>query len=312
MKKIGEFLKSLRKDKGLTQEQLAEVFCVSGRTISRWETGTNMPDLSILIQLAEFYNVEVKEILNGERKSENMNKELKETLSKVADYNELKKEKVMKAGNAAFGIIFAVCVTMIVVQLLATGNLILVAGETVILLVGGIAYIGIMIFNGVWEDGSKVKSTAFTDTVISLICAVIFAVILVACYIRMGANKGQAVQMGLLFWIVISVLEFVVLRILAYFNYKRKKEIVDKREIEAYEKEQPVNVFIADGNLQAEMIITAMNNNEILAYKQDLGDAGYAAVKYGMGRGINDRVAIMVESSKKDRAIQVLEEMGLK
>lgn len=38
-KKIGEFLKVLRKEKGLTQEQAAEILSVSGRTISRWETG---------------------------------------------------------------------------------------------------------------------------------------------------------------------------------------------------------------------------------------------------------------------------------
>ncbi len=60
-KKIGIFLRELRKEKGLTQEQLAEVLNVSGRTVSRWETGTNMPDLSVLIQIAEFYEVEVKE-----------------------------------------------------------------------------------------------------------------------------------------------------------------------------------------------------------------------------------------------------------
>ena len=90
-KKIGEFLKVLRKEKGLTQEQLAESLLVSGRTVSRWETGMNMPDLSVLIQMAEFYDVEVKEILDGERKSEIMDKELKETLSKVADYNKLEK-----------------------------------------------------------------------------------------------------------------------------------------------------------------------------------------------------------------------------
>ena len=45
-KKIGIFLKELRKEKGLTQEQLAEKLLVSGRTVSRWETGLNMPDLS--------------------------------------------------------------------------------------------------------------------------------------------------------------------------------------------------------------------------------------------------------------------------
>ena len=71
--KTGEFLKHLRKGKELTQEQLAEHFCVSSRTVSRWETGSNMPDLDMLIELADFYNVDVREIIDGERKSENMN-----------------------------------------------------------------------------------------------------------------------------------------------------------------------------------------------------------------------------------------------
>ena len=44
--KIGVFLKELRKEKNLTQEQLAERLHVSGRTVSRWETGKNMPDIS--------------------------------------------------------------------------------------------------------------------------------------------------------------------------------------------------------------------------------------------------------------------------
>ena len=45
--KIGSFLKELRKEKGLTQEQFSEIMNVSGRTVSRWETGSNMPDLDI-------------------------------------------------------------------------------------------------------------------------------------------------------------------------------------------------------------------------------------------------------------------------
>lgn len=93
MKKIGGFLRRLRKEKGLTQEQLAESLFVSGRTVSRWETGTNMPDLSILILLAEFYDVEIKEILDGERRKGTVEKEMKETLSKVADYSRMEKEK---------------------------------------------------------------------------------------------------------------------------------------------------------------------------------------------------------------------------
>lgn len=84
-KEIGAFLKQLRNEKGVTQEQLGEILGVSGRSISRWETGTNLPDLSILVQISEYYNVEIKEILNGEKKSVNMDNELKETLLKVAD-----------------------------------------------------------------------------------------------------------------------------------------------------------------------------------------------------------------------------------
>ena len=80
--KTGEFLKHLRKEQGLTQEQLAEAFYVSSRTVSRWETGSNMPDLEILIELADFYHVDIREIIDGERKSENMDNETKDTLKK--------------------------------------------------------------------------------------------------------------------------------------------------------------------------------------------------------------------------------------
>ena len=66
-KNIGSFLKILRKEKNLTQEQLAEQFNVSSRTVSRWETGSNMPDLSLLVELADFYNVDIREIIDGER-----------------------------------------------------------------------------------------------------------------------------------------------------------------------------------------------------------------------------------------------------
>ena len=85
-KKIGSLLKELRKEKRLTQEQLAEHFNVSTRSVSRWENGINMPELSLLIELADFYNVDIREIIDGERKSENMNREEKDTLLNDADY----------------------------------------------------------------------------------------------------------------------------------------------------------------------------------------------------------------------------------
>lgn len=222
-KKIGGFLKELRKEKGLTQEALAEILLVSGRTVSRWETGTNMPDLSILIQMAEFYDVEVKEILDGERKSENMDKDLKETLSKVADYSKLEKEKAAKAGNMAFGLTFALCAAAIVIQLIATGDLWIVLGETVVLLVGGAAYIGIMIHNGVWESCSGKKSTPFY-VLISIVCAGVFTVALIVCYIRLGASIDLISRIAPLFFAGTAVVGFIVLRTLSYFNRKSRNK----------------------------------------------------------------------------------------
>ena len=94
--KIGLFLKQLRKEKNLTQEQLAEKFYVSPRTVSRWETGSNLPDLSILIDLADYYNVDVREIINGERKEEKMTNETHDTLKKVAEYANEENKKFKK------------------------------------------------------------------------------------------------------------------------------------------------------------------------------------------------------------------------
>ena len=94
--KIGKYLQELRKEKGLTQEQLAEHVGVARRTISRWETGSNLPDLDILIELSDFYNVDLRKLLSGERRSEQMNKEMKETVLQVADYSNEEKARLLR------------------------------------------------------------------------------------------------------------------------------------------------------------------------------------------------------------------------
>ena len=95
-KKIGSFLKELRKEKGITQEEFAEKLNISGRTVSRWETGVNMLDISLLVEIAEFFDVSIPEIINGERKSETMNEEVKEVADKLSDYANAEKETIIK------------------------------------------------------------------------------------------------------------------------------------------------------------------------------------------------------------------------
>lgn len=118
--KIGGFLKELRNEKQLTQEQLSEKFGVSRRTVSRWETGSNMPDLDILIEMSDYYEVDLRELLNGERKSEKMDKELEETVMKVAEYSNNEKEIITKRMHILFigGLIASIIYTI----LYFTGN----------------------------------------------------------------------------------------------------------------------------------------------------------------------------------------------
>ena len=94
--KIGAFLRELRKERNLSQEQLAEKFNVSSRSISRWENGKTMPDISVIIELADFFDVDIRELIKGERKSESMDKDMKETLKMVADYSREEKRKLKK------------------------------------------------------------------------------------------------------------------------------------------------------------------------------------------------------------------------
>ena len=94
--KIGSFIRELRKEQGITQEQLAEQFNVSARTISRWETGHNMPDISLLVEISEFFDVSIPEIINGERKSEIMEKEVKEVAEAMSNYAGAEKSVILK------------------------------------------------------------------------------------------------------------------------------------------------------------------------------------------------------------------------
>lgn len=113
--KIGGFLRELRKEKGLTQEELAEKFYVSSRSVSRWENGNTLPELGILVELADFYEVDIRELIDGERKREKMEKETKETLKKVSEYADTEKNAVVR--RKCFVIFLATAVTALCIAL---------------------------------------------------------------------------------------------------------------------------------------------------------------------------------------------------
>ena len=75
MKKIGEFLAQLRKEKNLTQEQLGDNLGVTNKTVSRWENGNYLPPVEMLQSLSDLYGITINEILSCERLGETEYKE---------------------------------------------------------------------------------------------------------------------------------------------------------------------------------------------------------------------------------------------
>ena len=211
--KIGLFLKKLRNEKGLTQEELAESFGVTDRTVSRWENGRNLPDLGLLVELADFYDTDIREIIDGERKGEEMDKELKDTLQKVADYGDSQKQEAERAGSLAFGASFLICAAVITVQILWKGNLSLVMGEIVILLTGGILYLALTVRAGAFER--KVRGSGKNYALISGICAGLFSVILFFFFVLHGGAPGKALIFSLAFFIFIFAAGYGVLFLLS-------------------------------------------------------------------------------------------------
>lgn len=101
-RRIGAFLRELRRGRGLTQQQIAEEFGVTVRTVSRWETGSNLPDIDLLMLLADYYEVDLKELLSGSRKDETMEDEMKETVRKVSDYKDIVQKRLTRTMRIMF------------------------------------------------------------------------------------------------------------------------------------------------------------------------------------------------------------------
>ncbi len=110
-KECGQFIAFLRKEKNLTQKQLAEKLKVSDKAVSRWETGKGYPDVDLLVSLSAFFDVSVNELLAGVRIE-------KENLSQIAEQNVLgviqTKEKEVKKKKVQMIIIsLLLCISLL-------------------------------------------------------------------------------------------------------------------------------------------------------------------------------------------------------
>ena len=94
--KIGKFIADCRKEKGLTQLQLAEKLGISNRAVSKWETGKSCPDVSLMLELCSVLEITVNELLSGERiLMEDYQKKAEENLVELQD-KKIKAQKMLK------------------------------------------------------------------------------------------------------------------------------------------------------------------------------------------------------------------------
>lgn len=110
-KETGVFIAALRKEIGITQQELAQKLQVTAKAVSRWETGKGYPDITILPEISNVFNVSVNEILNGKRCKKDETVEIcEETI--LNTYRQAKKELKMKKLKFLTLLIGMICITL--------------------------------------------------------------------------------------------------------------------------------------------------------------------------------------------------------
>ena len=106
VKKVGEYIKIKRKEKGMTQKDLADKLCITDRAISKWERGICCPDISLLKELSAILDVSINELLSGED-IEKLEIEQSEDIivETVKEYTAIEKKKRFKLWLLTIGVI---------------------------------------------------------------------------------------------------------------------------------------------------------------------------------------------------------------
>ena len=173
----------------LDLEKFAEQLNVSARSVSRWETGNNMPDIALLVEIADFYDVDVREIIEGEKKSEMMDDDIREVATKMADYAVEEKSKLLRRMQVISFIGVLVLVASIFLQTRGTSPEEINKG---LLIITSVALV-IMAINTLYVTGLLEKIVKHKRLMLGIKIATIVGVI-------------AAIWRTIVFWLIIFVL----------------------------------------------------------------------------------------------------------
>ncbi|MBR5976048.1 MAG: helix-turn-helix transcriptional regulator [Clostridiales bacterium] len=116
--KTGQLITELRKEKGLTQKQLADALNVTDKAVSKWERGLSFPDISMLEPISELLGVSIMEILAGERQTGDGTLTQKEAQDLIQASVELSDEEIRhRKERSRFIIILLIVVTMLLISI---------------------------------------------------------------------------------------------------------------------------------------------------------------------------------------------------
>ena len=115
--KIGKFISNVRKEKKLTQKQLADKLGITDRAISKWENGKSMPDLSLLKPICDVLEISINELLSGEKIEDNTN--LEDNIVTAINYSS-KKKNLYEIGFFLFILFFGMIMLVISMSIFST------------------------------------------------------------------------------------------------------------------------------------------------------------------------------------------------
>ena len=138
--KIGKFIAQMRKEKNLTQRKLADELCISDKTISKWECGKGLPEVSLMLPLCEILEISVNELLSGEKiAASDYKKKAEENIMKLINEKQENKKKItISIIVAAITVISASVLIMVsgLTQLSTAARIALVAVAVEIMIAG--------------------------------------------------------------------------------------------------------------------------------------------------------------------------------
>ena len=161
--KTGAFIAELRKEKGLTQAQLAERFGLSNQAVSKWETGKSLPDASIMIDLCDFLGITVNELLSGERiRVEDYMEKAEETIASVVRISQEEKVAALKEirNRGLYSIVIGMILFVAAIYASYVLNEHRIYGLPQAATMGMLGFIGLIISNGMvsmWKSNRLLK-----------------------------------------------------------------------------------------------------------------------------------------------------------